>query len=185
MLSNAIRLNHVTTSRPEVEGLFPERNPFSSLSPDGILPHILRVSFAAFARIHSHLIRNCLEPCILSTPWEKAVVGPIFEKEALCQLANYKPFCPAVSNSRVLKGISRPTILVNLYGSNFPSSDHHHLLPGRYNANIPCLMDNLKQPLDEGLVTQSIFSDTGKAFERLPQIPLLYYLGFYSISTQF
>ena len=81
---------------------------------------------------------------------------------------------------KILERMIKKAILNHLQRNNLISDIQHGFLPGRscYTNLLP-FMDSLTQARDDGLISDAIFFDFSKAFDKVPHKPLLHKLQTY------
>ena len=78
------------------------------------------------------------------------------------------------------KGSLKEKMLQHLQSNNLVSRSQHGFLPGRSCiTNMPTLMDSLTQAYDDGQISEAVFIDFSKAFDKVPHTPLLHKLKAY------
>ena len=71
-------------------------------------------------------------------------------------------------------------MLQHLQSNNLVSRSQHDFLPGRSCiTNMLTLMDSLTQAYDDGQISEAVFIDFSKAFDKVPHTPLLHKLKAY------
>ena len=74
-------------------------------------------------------------------------------------------------------------MLNHLTRNNLIATEQHGFLPGKSCiTNLLLFMDSLTQARDSGLITDSIFFDFAKAFDKVPHQPLIHKLQEYGIT---
>ncbi|KER22778.1 hypothetical protein T265_09184 [Opisthorchis viverrini] len=101
-----------------------------------------------------------------------SAAGGLQENTLCFSPGSYRPIS---LTSKVMERILKRDILDHLTSSNLISPAQHGFLPNRSCVtNMLVFMDSLTQAKDEGLISDAIFFDFSKAFDRDPHVPLLH-----------
>ena len=175
-------LNDVFFGISDVERLLANTNPYSAMGPDGIHPRILKEAASALAAPLCAVYRSSLFSGILPQCWKEAIVTPIFKKGSRHLPSSYRPISLTSIPCKLLERIIRNAILEHLLKNELISRAQHGFLPGRSCiTNMLIFMDSLTEARDHGLISDAVFFDFAKAFDRVPHIPLLHKLTAYGI----
>ena len=83
---------------------------------------------------------------------------------------------------KILERLIKKAILTHFRRNKLISKSQHGFPPGRScTTNLLLYMDSLTQARDDGLISDTIFSDFAKAFEKVPHKPLLHKLQAYGV----
>ena len=83
---------------------------------------------------------------------------------------------------KILERLIKKAILTHLQRNELISGSQHGFLPGRScTTNLLLYMDSLTQARDDGLISDTIFFDFAKAFDKVPHKPLLHKLQAYGV----
>ena len=115
--------------------------------------------------------------------WKEALVTPIFEGRDHHSPVSYRPVSLTSIPCKILERIIRRLILDHLVLNDLVSPNQHGFLPNRSCVtNLLLFMDSLTEARDSGQITDAIFFDFSKAFDRVPHAPLLHKLEGYGIA---
>ena len=108
---------------------------------------------------------------------------PIFKNGSRHSPSSYRPISLTSIPCKLLERLIKNAILNHLCKNGLISRAQHGFLPGRScTTNMLIFMDSLTDARDRGLITDAVFFDFAKAFDRVPHIPLLHKLTAYGIS---
>ena len=114
--------------------------------------------------------------------WKEAHVTPIYKSGDRHSPASYRPINLTSIPCKILERLIKKAILTHLQRNELISDLQHGFLPGRScNTNFWLYMDSLTQAWDDGLISDTIFFDFAKAFDKVPHKPLLYKLQAYGV----
>ncbi|KAG5454452.1 Ras- protein Rab-8A [Clonorchis sinensis] len=166
----------------DIRQLLHKINPFCALGPDEVHPRILKETSYTLAT-HFHLLfRQSLDEGHLPSVWKEAIVTPIYKTGDRLSPGSYRPISLTSVPCKVMERILKRAILDHLTSNNLISQAQHGFLPNRSCVtNMLVFMDSLTQAKDEGLISDAIFFDFSKAFDRVPHVPLLHKLESYGI----
>ncbi|KAA3670832.1 uncharacterized protein DEA37_0011764 [Paragonimus westermani] len=96
--------------------------------------------------------------------------------------ASYRPISLTSIPYKIMERLLKRTILKHFSSDNLFSSIHHGFLPDRSCiTNMLIFMDSLTEAKDNRHISDAIFFDFAKAFDRVPHGPLLHKLEAYGI----
>jgi hypothetical protein len=169
-------------SEADVRELLIKTNPFSALGPDDVHPRILKEAATILASHLHKLFRRSLDEGAVPSLWKEAIVTPVFKSGDRLSPASYRPISLTSIPCKVMERILKRAIMDHLVRNDLISSAQHGFLPNRSCVtNMLVFMDSLTQAKDDGLITDAVFFDFAKAFDRVPHIPLLHKLEAYGI----
>ena len=158
-------------------------NPFCSMGPDEIHPRILKESAYELAGPFYTLFRQSLNSGSLPHSWKTAHITPIFKSGDRLSPTSYRPISLTSIPCKILERIIKTHMLNHLTRNNLIATEQHGFLPGKSCiTNLLLFMDSLTQARDSGLITDSIFFDFAKAFDKVPHQPLIHKLQEYGIT---
>lgn len=150
--------------------------------PDGI-PGVFIKRCARVLALPLKLIFNrSLETGTFPTEWKKARVVPVYKKEDVANVANYRPISMLSIFGKVFESLVCP-ILVE-HTKNLVS-DRQHGFQNKKSviSNMLNYVTSLNDSLDEGIEVHSVYTDFSNAFDRVNHKILLVKLQyFYGIS---
>ncbi|KER28139.1 hypothetical protein T265_04970 [Opisthorchis viverrini] len=157
-------------------------NPFCKLGLDEVHLRILKETSSTLAN-HLHLVfRQSLDEGRLPPAWKEAIVTPIYKTGDRLSPGSYRPISLTSVPCKGMERILKQAIPDRLTPSNLTSPAQHGFLPNRSCVtNMLVFMDSLTQTKDEGLISDAIFFDFSKAFDRVTHVPLLHKLESYGI----
>ena len=119
---------------------------------------------------------------VLPAAWKQAHVTPIYKSGDRHSPASYRPISLTSIPCKILERLIKKAILHNLQRNNLLSDMQHDFLPERScSTNLLLFMDSRAQAQDDGLISDAIFFDFAKAFNRVPHKPLLHKLQSYGV----
>ena len=105
---------------------------------------------------------------------------PIYKSSDRHSPAIYGPISLTSIPCKILERLIKKAILDHLQRNHLISDMQHGFLPGRScSTNLLLFMDSLTQAWDDGLISDAIFFDFAKAFDKVPHKPLLHKLEAY------
>ena len=161
-------------------------NPNSSQGPDGIHPRVLSEAAKVLAVPVYKLFRCSLSTGELPSAWRQAHVIPIFKGGDRNLAGSYRPISLTSVLCKILERLLKRELLGYLQANTLLSPAQHGFLPGHSClTNLLLFMDNLTDAYDKGLITNVIFFDFAKAFDKVPHGPLIQKLSAYGVTGQF
>ena len=158
-------------------------NPFCSMGPDEIHPRILKESACELPGPFYTLFQQSLNSGNIPHSWKMAHITPIFRFGDRLSPTSYRPISLTSTPCKILERIIKTHMLNNLTRNNLIATEQHGFLPGTSCiTNLLLFMDSLTQARDSGLITDSIFFDFAKAFDKVPHQPLIHKLQEYGIT---
>ncbi|MGL5085530.1 MAG: RNA-directed DNA polymerase [Clostridium sp.] len=175
-----------TFSVDDVERQLRSCNPNSTQGPDGIHPRVLSEAAKVLAVPVFNLFRYSLSTGELPSAWRQAHVIPIFKAGDRNLAGSYRPISLTSVLCKILERLLKREMLSHLLTNKLLSPAQHGFLPGHSClTNLLLFLDNLTDAYDKGLITNAIFFDFAKAFDKVPHAPLTQKLSAYGISGQF
>jgi hypothetical protein len=168
-------LNTVSFTVQDVERELQSINVFSAMGPDNIHPRILKEGASILSSPFYDLFRQTLDGNSLPDVWKTALVTPIYKGGDRRVPGSYRPVSLTSIPCKVLERLIKKGILQHLLLNKLISSTQHGFMPNRSCVtNLLLFMDSLTDAYDKGLISDAIFFDFAKAFDRVPHQPLLY-----------
>ena len=153
------------------------------MGPDGVHPRILKEAASALAPSLFSVYQGSLSTGVLPQCWKEAIVTPIFKKGSRHVPSSYRPISLTSIPCKIFERIIKTAILGHLLRNGLISEAQHGFLPGKSCVtNMLIFMDSLTEARDHGLISDAVFFDFAKAFDRVPHTPLLHKLSAYGIS---
>ncbi|MBM6549301.1 hypothetical protein H7673_10610 [Streptococcus dysgalactiae subsp. equisimilis] len=181
----SLPLDRISFEATDVHRLLNTLNPHSSLGPDGIHPRILKEAVTSLVGPLCNLFHASLNQGVLPNIWKEAVVTPIFKTGDRHDPKSYRPISLTSIPCKILERLIKRRIMAHLLSNKLISSAQHGFLPGKSCvSNLLILMDSLTQARDDGLITDAIFFDFAKAFDKVPHRPLLQKVEAYGIGGE-
>ena len=175
-------LCQVTFEVADVEKLLKQVNPYSVMEPDYIRPPILKETADTLALPLFSLFSDSLSTGVIPAAWKEAHVTPICKSGDHQSPTSYRPISLTSIPCKILERLIKKAILTHLQRNELISDSQHGLLPGRSCImNLLLYMDSLTQARDDGLISDTIFFDFVKAFDKVPHKPLLHKLQAYGV----
>ena len=175
-------LCQVTFEVADVGKLLKQVNPYSAMGPDYIHPCILKEAADTLGLPLLSLFSDSLSTGVLPAAWKEAHVTPIYKSGDRHSPASYRPISLTSIPCKILERLIKKAILTHLQRNELISDSQHGFLPGRScTTNLLLYMDSLTQARDDGLISDTIFFDFAKAFDKVPHKPLLHKLQAYGV----
>ncbi|KAA3680178.1 uncharacterized protein DEA37_0009933 [Paragonimus westermani] len=169
----------------DVQDLLLKINPYSAMGPDKIHPRILKEAAVSLAMPLFDLFKQTLRTGTLPEAWKEANVSPIFKTGDRHSPASYRPISLTSIPCKIMERLLKRTIFKHFFSNNLFSSTQHGFLPERSCiTNMLIFMDSLTEAKDNGHISDAIFFDFAKAFDRVPHGPLLHKLEAYGIQGE-
>ena len=109
---------------------------------------------------------------VLRAAWKQEHVTPIYKSGDRYLPASYRPISLTSIPCKILERLIKKSILDHLQRNNLISDMQYGFLPwGACYTNLMLFMDSLTQTRDDGLISDAIFFDFAKAFEKVPHKP--------------
>lgn len=152
------------------------------MGPDEVHPRILKEASTELAQPFHQLFRQSLSTGILPSCWKEAIVTPIYKSGDRLAPISYRPISLTSIPCKLMGRLLKRGIMAHLLDNNLISRAQHGFLPRKScTTNMLLFMDSLTQAHDDGLITDAIFFDFAKAFDKVPHKPLLRKLAAYGI----
>ena len=171
------RLTSIRLSEKEVQDILVTLKPAKAPGPDGISPHVLKLTAKTISKPLSNLFNLFLQHGIFPDTWKQANVIPIFKKGDKSSPNNYRPVSLLSSVGKVMEkcifkqmyNYFRDNDLIYKFQSGFlpGCSTTHHLVH---------LYHSISEAFDKGLKVQMVFGDISKAFDKVWHAGLLFKL---------
>ncbi|MES9974252.1 MAG: reverse transcriptase family protein, partial [Candidatus Thiodiazotropha sp.] len=175
-------LSNITINVHDVREQLRNLRVYSAMGPDQIHPRILKESADTMAEPFAKLFAYSLESGVVPTSWRSALICPIYKGGDRHSPTNYRPVSLTSIPCKVLERIIKKRILGHLLNNSLLSSSQHGFRPNRSCVtNMLLFMDSLTDAHDKGQITDAIFFDFAKAFDKVPHHMLLYKLNGYGI----
>ena len=167
-------LEKVEFTVEEVQRLLTALNPFSAMGPDGIHPRILKEVAVPLSEPFHKLLQLSLSTGSIPLQWRDALVVPIYKSGDRHSPVSYRPISLTCIPCKIMERILKQAILHHLTSNSLLSPSQHGFLPNRScTTNLLIFMDSLTEARDVGLISDAVFFDFAKAFDRVPHAPLL------------
>jgi hypothetical protein len=167
-------LENVDFTVDEVQRLLSTLNPFSAMGPDGIHPRILKEAAVPLSVPLHKLLQLSLSTSSIPLQWRDALVVPIYKSGDRHSPISYRPISLTCIPCKIMERILKQAILRHLTSNSLLSESQHGFLPNRScTTNLLIFMDSLTEARDAGLVSDAVFFDFAKAFDKVPHAPLL------------
>ena len=128
------------------------------------------------------LFSDSLSTGVLPAAWKEAHLTLICKCGDRHSPASYRHITLTSIPFKILGRLIKKAILTHLQRNELISDSQHCFLPGRWRTMNPVLyMDSLTQAQDDGLISDTIFFDSTKAFGKVPHKPLLHKLQAYGV----
>ena len=165
-----------------VEKLLERISPYNAMGPDDIHPRVLKEAANVLALPLFSLFTDSLLTGVLQAAWKQAHVTPIYKSGDRHSPASYRPISLTSIPCKILERLIKKAILDHLQRNHLISDMQHGFLPGRScSTNLLLFMDSLTQARDDGLISDAIFFDFVKAFDKVPHKPLFHKLEAYGV----
>ena len=166
----------------EIKSLLKATNCYGAMGPDKIHPRILKEGAAELASLFFDVFRETLTTGKLPDSWKEANITPIFKTGDRLNPASYRPISLTSIPCKIMERILKKRILTHLTENGLISPLQHGFLPGRSCiTNMLLFTDSLTQARDEGKISDAIFFDFAKAFDKVQHKLLLHKLQVYGI----
>ena len=152
------------------------------MGPDEVHPRILKEAATVLAPSLHTLFRLSLATGSLPATWNEATVIPIYKSGDRLNPVSFRPISLTSVPCKMLERLIKRSVMQHLQQHNLISPSQHGFVPGRSCiTNLLMFMDSLTQAHDDGLITDAVFFDFAKAFDKVPHAPLLAKLESYGI----
>jgi hypothetical protein len=169
----------------DVRDLLFKLDPYSSMGPDKIHPRILKEAASSLAVPFHNLFKQILHTGMLPCAWKEATITPIFKTGDRHSPVSYRPISLTSIPCKVMERLLKRAIVAHFLKYDLFSSTQHGFLPNRSCVtNLLTFMDSLTDAKDKGLITDAIFFDFAKAFDRVPHGLLIRKLEAYGIQGE-
>ena len=175
-------LGYIHFSEENVASQLRRLNPYCSMGPDKLHPRILKETADTLAGPYTFLFRRCMDEGVFPDSWKEAIISPIFKKGSRLDPVSYRPISLTSISSKIFERIIKEAILAHLRSNGIISPTQHGFIPGRSCiTNMLTVMDSLTKAHDDGVISQAVFIDFAKAFDKVPHIPLIHKMAAYGI----
>ena len=171
------RLTSIRLSEKEVQDILITLKPSKAPGPDGISPHVLKLTAKTISKPLTNLFNLSLQRGIFPDIWKQANVIPIFKKGDKSSPNINRPVSLLSSVGRVMEkcifkhmfNYFRDYDIIYKYQSGF--------LPGcSTTRHLVHLYHSISEAFDKGLKVQMVFDDISKAFDKVWHAGLLFKL---------
>ena len=171
------RLTSIRLSEKEVQDILITLKPSKAPGPDGISPHVLKLTAKTISKPLTNLFNLSLQRGIFPDIWKQANIIPIFKKGDKSSPNIYRPvsllsFVGRVMEKCIFKHMFnyfRDYDIIYKYQSGF--------LPGcSTTRHLVHLYHSISEAFDKGLKVQMVFDDISKAFDKVWHAGLLFKL---------
>ena len=165
-------LNHhieqLTITPQDVLTILNSLDPSKAAGPDFIHNKILKACSVSLSEPLSILFNRSLSECKFPTPWKTSHVTPIFKKGDKSNCTNYRPISLLSCVGKVLETIVQRHVLEYLTTYDLITHSQSGFLPSHSTVyQLLTLYDDICSALDKGIITQAIFFDISKAFDKV------------------
>ncbi|MES9974559.1 MAG: reverse transcriptase domain-containing protein, partial [Candidatus Thiodiazotropha sp.] len=175
-------LDEVNLTIDEVRRELKAIKPYTAMGLDKIHPRILKEAADTVAAPLYGIFTESLRSGTLPTYWRQASICPIYKGGDRHSPSNYRPISLTSIPCKILERLLKKRIMSHLENNKLLSQRQHGFRPNHSClTNLLCFMDSLTQAYDNREVSDAIFFDFAKAFDRVPHRPLLYKLYSYGI----
>ena len=172
----------VTFDIADIEKILKRINPYSAMGPDYIHPRMPKEAANVLALPLFSLFTDSLLAGVLPAAWKQAHVIPNYKSGDRHSPASYGPISLTSLPCEILERLIKKAILDHLQRNDLISDMQHGFLPGRScSTNLLLFVDSLTQARNDGLISDAIFCDIAKAFNKVPHKPLLHKLEAYEV----
>ena len=143
-------------------------DPSKAPGPDLIHNRILKASANVLSEPLSILFNRSINESKFPTPWKISHITPIFKKGDTSKCTNYRPISLLSCVGKVLETLVQQHLLKYLLSNNIITHAQSGFLPSHSTVHqLLSIYDDICNALDKGVVTQAIFFDISKAFDKV------------------
>ena len=169
-------------SQQEVEHELLSLNPYTAFGPDELHPRILKETAKTISPVLTSIYNLSITSGSVPSVWKEAIISPIFKGGDRFSPSSYRPISLTCITCKILERLIKRVMLSHLLSNGLLSRSQHGFLPGRSCiTNLILFEDSLMDAYDRGVLTDAVFFDFSKAFDRVPHGPLLHKLQAYGI----
>ena len=152
--------------------------------PDEISNHILKKKIAnPLSRPLSNLFNFSLATGKLFLLWKEAHVTPIFKKDDLSVVSNYRPISLLNAVGKVLEKVVHKHLFNYIRDHKVLSAQQSGFIPGNSTVNqLVDVYNTFCKSLDKGKEVRAVFCEISKAFDRVWLRGLLFKLEYIGVS---
>lgn len=175
-------LETLSFSTEDISSVIRSLSPHSAMGPDQIHPRIMKEMCSTICEPLHNIFTVSLRQGILPSKWREATITPIYKGGDRHIAKNYRPISLTSIPCKVLERLIKKAVLYHLESNGLLSRSQHG-----FRSNHSCItnmlifMDSLTDAYDEGRISEAIFFDFAKAFDKVPHKPLLDKLYAYGI----
>ena len=130
----------------------------------------------------SVLINRCLDNSLFPTAEKRAMIIPIYKAGSKTHLDNYRPISILAVLSKVFERVVQQQVYDYLEQNKLLSQSQFGFRKGSSTQHaVTLLSDAIKQAMDTGMLTGTVFVDLSKAFDTVDHARLLSKLPIYGI----
>ncbi|MES9973438.1 MAG: reverse transcriptase domain-containing protein [Candidatus Thiodiazotropha sp.] len=175
-------LDNVILSIEEVRKELRAVKPYTAMGLDQVHPRILKEAAETIATPLHEIFSESLRSGVVPTYWRQASVCPIYKGGDRHMAVNYRPISLTSIPCKIMERLLKKRIMAHLESNKLISQHQFGFRPNHSCvSNLLRFMDNLTDAYDNGEITDAVFFDFAKAFDRVPHRPLLYKLYSYGI----
>ena len=175
-------LDEIVISQNAILKILSELNPKKSSTPEAIPSFVLKKIGTSISKFLYILFNASLQSGVIPHQWKTALIVPVFKKGSRYSVNNYRPISLTSSICRILERILCDIILSYLLEHNLISQQQHGFLPGR--STVTQLIEAINKWATSYIsneVTDVVYTDLSKAFDRVSYSKLISVLESYGI----
>ena len=183
-VDNAINLSHITFTPNKVYDTLRCLKSTTSAGPDGIPNILLKTLCSQLALPLCHIYTISFNSQQVPDDWKHANVKPLFKQGVASDPNNYRPISLTSTCCRVMERIINKELLDYLLDNSLITKQQHGFI--RYKSTCGNLLECLQDwvlSIDNKRVTDVIYIDFKKAFDRVSHKKLLLKLSSYDITA--
>ena len=150
---------------------------------DQIPPKLLKIASHVLSVSLTPIFNKCIEASVYPHDFKCAEVRPIFKKNDVMEMGNYRPVSILTSMSKVLEGLLCDQIMEFFENILSPMLSAYRKKYSCVNVLLNCT-NEWKKALDRNEVVGCILMDLSKAFDLIPHDLLVAKLSAYGFSTE-
>ena len=175
-------LDDVQVTPDEVRKELRTTKPYSSMGLDQVHPRILKEAADSIMAPLCNIFNESLRSGVVPNQWRQASVCPIYKGGDRHAPSNYRPISLTSIPCKILERLLKKRILTHLETNTLISPHQHGFRPHHSCVtNLLRFMDSLTDAHDNGKISDAIFFDFAKAFDRVPHRALIQKLRAYGI----
>ena len=179
------RFNLTLTTPEEVLFTVSKLKPKTSSGFDNLSTKLLKLIIPFISQPLAHAINQSFSSGVFPDLLKLAKVCPLFKKDDMSLLTNYRPISLLPCISKVFEKIVHNQ-LYNYFNSNHLFVSNQYGFRPKHSTELATLelIDNIMKLLDDDKIPFCIFMDLSKAFDTLNHNILLHKLSFYGVEGQ-